>query len=85
MEEQADQYKQIQQARDTGKKIGLVQGSWDMLHLGHICYLQEARKTCDYLVVAMDDDEKVQESIYFPFHKYLTLLKIVFSHLDTHI
>lgn len=61
IEEQADQYEQIQQARANGKKIGLVQGSWDMLHLGHICYLQEARKTCDYLIVAMDDDAKVRK------------------------
>ena len=56
-----EQHKQIQIARDAGKKIGLVQGSWDMLHLGHICYLQEARKTCDFLVVAMDNDEKIRK------------------------
>lgn len=56
-----EQAKQLQQARDAGKKVGLVQGSWDMLHLGHICYLQEARKTCDFLVVTMDDDEKIRK------------------------
>lgn len=57
----AEQEKQIQEAKENGKKIGLVQGSWDMLHLGHICYLQEARKTCDFLIVAMDDDEKIRK------------------------
>lgn len=55
-----EQEKLLNQAREDGKKIGLVQGSWDMLHLGHICYLQEARKTCDFLVVAMDDDAKIR-------------------------
>lgn len=56
-----EQEKQLEQARSAGKKIGLVQGSWDMLHLGHICYLQEARKTCDFLIVTMDDDEKIRK------------------------
>lgn len=47
-------------AREEGKTIGLVQGSWDMFHLGHLRYLKEARKLCDFLIVGMDDDEKIQ-------------------------
>lgn len=53
-------FESIGEARKSGKSVGLVQGSWDMFHLGHLCYLQEARKTCDFLIVAMDDDEKIR-------------------------
>lgn len=50
----------VENARKSGKKIGLVQGSWDMFHIGHLKYLQEARKLCDFLIVGMDDDEKIR-------------------------
>lgn len=50
----------VNSAREQGKKIGLVQGSWDMFHIGHLAYLQKARELCDYLIVGMDDDEKIR-------------------------
>ena len=51
----------IEEARRSGKSIGLVQGSWDLFHLGHLKYILEARKLCDYLVIAMDSDEKIRK------------------------
>lgn len=51
----------IATARIEGKTIGLVQGSWDLFHLGHLRYLLKARETCDYLIVAMDSDEKIRK------------------------
>jgi len=53
--------KKIEEARKQGKKIGLVQGSWDMFHLGHLLYILEARKLCDFLIIAMDSDEKIKK------------------------
>ena len=50
----------IRIAREKGKKIGLVQGSWDLFHLGHLSYLQKAKELCDFLVVGMDSDEKIK-------------------------
>lgn len=50
----------INKARAEGKTVGLVQGSWDLFHLGHLCYLKEAKKLCDFLIVGMDDDEKIK-------------------------
>lgn len=50
----------VNQVREEGKIVGLVQGSWDMFHLGHLRYLKEARKLCDFLIVGMDDDEKIR-------------------------
>jgi len=51
----------VEEARSQGKKVGLVQGSWDMFHLGHLLYILEARKLCDFLVIAMDSDEKIRK------------------------
>lgn len=48
-------------ARSEDKKIGLVQGSWDLFHLGHLKYIKKAKELCDYLIVAMDSDEKIKK------------------------
>ena len=52
---------EVEEARRSGKTIGLVQGSWDLFHLGHLKYILEARKLCDYLIIAMDSDEKIKK------------------------
>jgi len=51
----------IEIAKEQGKKIGLVQGSWDLFHLGHLRYLLKARELCDFLIVAMDGDQKIKK------------------------
>ena len=51
----------LMNARDEGKTIGLVQGSWDLFHLGHLKYIKKAKELCDYLIVAMDSDEKIRK------------------------
>lgn len=51
----------VKEAKENGKTVGLVQGSWDLFHLGHLKYILEARKRCDYLIVAMDSDEKIKK------------------------
>lgn len=48
-------------ARNSGKTIGLVQGSWDLFHLGHLRYILRARELCDYLIIAMDSDDKIKK------------------------
>lgn len=48
-------------ARKNEQKIGLVQGSWDLFHLGHLRYIMKARALCDFLVIAMDSDEKIRK------------------------
>ena len=48
-------------AQKAGKTIGLVQGSWDLFHLGHLRYILKARALCDFLVIAMDSDEKIRK------------------------
>lgn len=51
----------VSKARKAGKSIGLVQGSWDLFHLGHLRYILKARGLCDFLIIAMDSDEKIRK------------------------
>ena len=48
-------------ARAEGKKIGLVMGSFDQFHIGHLRYLKKAKANCDYLIVGVDSDAKIQK------------------------
>jgi D-beta-D-heptose 7-phosphate kinase/D-beta-D-heptose 1-phosphate adenosyltransferase len=43
-----------------GKKIVFTNGVFDILHLGHVRYLQEARNLGDILVVGLNDDASVK-------------------------
>lgn len=38
----------------------MVNGCFDLLHSGHVFFLKEARKNCDYLVVAVNTDESIR-------------------------
>ena len=42
------------------KKIVLVGGCFDLLHFGHITFLQQAKALGDYLVVALESDGNVR-------------------------
>ena len=43
----------------SDKKIVLVGGCFDILHFGHIQFLQKAKETGDYLIVALEPDERI--------------------------
>lgn len=43
------------------KKIVLVGGCFDILHPGHIIFLEKAKKAGDFLVVLLESDEKVKQ------------------------
>jgi FAD synthetase len=43
------------------KKIVLVGGCFDIIHFGHIQFLQKAKQTGDYLIVALEPDERISE------------------------
>lgn len=46
--------------RAEGKKLVLTNGVFDLLHTGHLYYLQEARKLGDALFVAINSDASVR-------------------------
>ncbi len=49
----------LDKARSQGKKIVTTNGCFVILHVGHIRYLQEAKKLGDILVVAVNSDDSV--------------------------
>lgn len=46
--------------KGLGCKVILTQGTYDMVHIGHARYLEEARRQGDFLIVGVDSDEKVR-------------------------
>jgi rfaE bifunctional protein nucleotidyltransferase chain/domain len=46
--------------RAEGRSIALANGVFDLLHVGHIRYLEGAKAEADRLVVAVNDDESVR-------------------------
>jgi D-glycero-beta-D-manno-heptose 1-phosphate adenylyltransferase len=46
--------------RQTGQRLVLTNGCFDLLHVGHVRYLQRARKLGDFLAVAVNGDESVR-------------------------
>jgi D-glycero-beta-D-manno-heptose 1-phosphate adenylyltransferase len=46
--------------RAHGRTIALANGCFDVLHVGHVRYLQGAAAEADRLVVAINDDESVR-------------------------
>ncbi len=49
----------IEDARAHGEKIVMTNGCFDLLHAGHIAYLEEAKSFGDRLIVAVNDDASV--------------------------
>jgi rfaE bifunctional protein nucleotidyltransferase chain/domain len=45
--------------RKTGKKLVVTNGCFDLLHLGHVTYLQHARQQGDALLVGVTSDANV--------------------------
>lgn len=52
---------QCEELRKNGKKIGIANGCFDLLHNGHLHLLREAKKHCDALIVAINSDESVRK------------------------
>ncbi|MBS1787556.1 MAG: D-glycero-beta-D-manno-heptose 1-phosphate adenylyltransferase [Acidobacteria bacterium] len=47
--------------RQAGKKVVFTNGCFDLLHPGHVRYLQQARALGDVLIVALNSDRSVRE------------------------
>lgn len=47
--------------RSAGKSIAFANGCFDVLHVGHLRYLQDAARQADVLVVGVNGDESVGE------------------------
>ncbi len=49
----------IDEAHAHGEKVVMTNGCFDLLHPGHIAYLEAARELGDWLVIAVNDDASV--------------------------
>ena len=47
--------------RKAGRKLVFTNGVFDLLHVGHVRYLQQARELGDALVVALNSDASVRQ------------------------
>ncbi|MGA9994274.1 MAG: D-glycero-beta-D-manno-heptose 1-phosphate adenylyltransferase [Pyrinomonadaceae bacterium] len=47
--------------REAGKRLVFTNGCFDILHVGHVRYLQRARSLGDALLVAINSDRAVRE------------------------
>ena len=51
----------VKRLRQDGKRVVFTNGCFDILHYGHVKYLQDARARGDYLVVAVNSDSSVKK------------------------
>jgi len=50
----------IRKAQSEGKKVVTTNGCFDVLHVGHLRYLQSAKQLGDILIVAINSDDSVR-------------------------
>ena len=50
----------LSRERASGKSIAFANGVFDVLHVGHVRYLQDAARVADVLVVAVNGDASVR-------------------------
>jgi D-beta-D-heptose 7-phosphate kinase/D-beta-D-heptose 1-phosphate adenosyltransferase len=49
----------VEELKGYGQKMVFTNGCFDLLHVGHVRYLQKARSMGDFLVVAINSDSSV--------------------------
>jgi D-beta-D-heptose 7-phosphate kinase/D-beta-D-heptose 1-phosphate adenosyltransferase len=55
-----DLYRIAEDLKKKGKRIVFTNGCFDLLHLGHVRYLEKAKSLGDILVVGLNSDSSVQ-------------------------
>ena len=53
--------KKLEEDRKKGYKIGFTNGCFDVLHFGHISYIEKSKMHCDKLIVALNSDISVKK------------------------
>lgn len=51
----------VDELRAAGKSIATLNGSFDLMHAGHLHIVFEASQVCDVLIVALNTDRSIQE------------------------
>jgi D-glycero-beta-D-manno-heptose 1-phosphate adenylyltransferase len=50
----------VEEARQAGRTVAFANGVFDLLHVGHVRYLDAAAREADLLLVAVNDDASVR-------------------------
>jgi rfaE bifunctional protein nucleotidyltransferase chain/domain len=50
-----------EELRKEGKRIVTTNGSFDILHIGHVKFLEEAKEQGDVLIVGLNSDESIKQ------------------------
>ena len=50
----------IKQIRNQGSRVAFTNGCFDLLHSGHVSYLEHARRTADLLIIGLNSDASVR-------------------------
>ena len=50
----------IKESKEHGETVVMTNGCFDILHAGHVAYLEQARELGDRLIVAVNDDDSVK-------------------------
>jgi D-glycero-D-manno-heptose 1,7-bisphosphate phosphatase len=58
--EEAILVKEATKKVNSNIRIGFTSGAFDLLHLGHIVRLQEAKENCDMLIIGVNSDSSIQ-------------------------
>src|SRR5215475_9387510 len=51
----------VRETRARGETIAFANGCFDILHVGHVRYLQASAAEADHLIVALNDDGSVRQ------------------------
>ncbi len=57
----ADLVERVRRNREQGLTHAFANGAFDLLHVGHVRYLEAAKREADRLIVAVNNDESVRE------------------------
>jgi len=52
--------KMIVEAQEAGQSVVMTNGCFDLLHAGHVSYLEKSKSLGDLLIVAVNSDESVR-------------------------
>lgn len=50
------------EARQDNKTVGLITGSFDILHPGHVHFLRESKNQCDILIIGLENDFNIRRA-----------------------
>ena len=57
----SDLKKLVSKYKKNRLKVGFTNGCFDILHLGHVEYLEKTKKLCDKLIIAVNSDTSVKK------------------------